>query len=38
MGKDDARHEADGVQKMTDEVIETIDKTLEEKEAEIMQV
>ena len=38
MGKDDARHEADGVQKMTDEVIEAIDKTLEDKEAEIMQV
>jgi ribosome recycling factor len=38
MGQDDARQMSDRVQKITDETIAEIDRTLSAKEAEIMQV
>jgi ribosome recycling factor len=38
IGQDDHRHEADRVQKLTDDTIATIDSLLATKEAEIMQV
>jgi ribosome recycling factor len=38
MGQDDARQMSDRVQKITDETISEIDRTLSAKEAEIMQV
>jgi ribosome recycling factor len=38
ISQDDHRHDADRVQKVTDETISTIDALLVEKEAEIMQV
>lgn len=38
MGQDDARQMSERVQKMTDETISEIDRTLSAKEAEIMQV